>query len=326
MTEPRYFITGGSGFIGTNLIKEIISADGQILNFDVRTPILRSHLNYWTKGDILDQTGLNEAIARFCPTHIVHLAARTDTQGVRVEEYPVNVDGTRNLLEAVANSKSILRLIITSTQYVFRPGRLPCDDVDYDPYFAYGASKVRTEQLTRAIDPECIWTIIRPTNVWGAWHERFPSEIWRWISRGLYVHPADPPVFRSYGYVKNVVWQILRLFERPPEDVHRKTFYVGDRPRDSYDWVNGFSTNLTGRKVRKIPRSLLFVLAIAGEFARKFGLRAPIYISRYRNLTVNYLTPMDSIFSLLGEPPYSLEEGIEETCVWLRNESRQGAT
>jgi hypothetical protein len=41
--------------------------------------------------------------------------------------------------------------------------------------------------------------------------------------------------------------------------------------------------------------------------------------SRFRSMTTNYETPMEPTFELLGESPYSLENGIRETAAWLRS-------
>ena len=108
---------------------------------------------------------------------------------------------------------SVERVIITSSQFVCAPGRLPENDTDYFPETVYGQSKVVTEKLTREANLPCCWTIIRPTNIWGPWHMRYRREFWRVVERGLYVHPGREPVIRCYGYVKNVAHQIRKIFK-----------------------------------------------------------------------------------------------------------------
>src|SRR5205814_4739841 len=129
------------------------------------------------------------------------------------------------------------------------------------PATVYGQSKVITEKLTREANLPVCWTIIRPTNIWGPWHMRYRREFWRVVERGLYVHPGRKPVIRCYGYVKNVVYQIERIFEAPREMVHGKTLYLGDPPINLFDWVDGFSRALTGRPVRVVPLTLMRILA-----------------------------------------------------------------
>jgi nucleoside-diphosphate-sugar epimerase len=281
---------------------------------------------FWHEGDILDRAKTLAAFADFQPDWVIHLAARADCdENTTVEDgYLVNADGTRNVLDAIRATPSAKRAIITSTQFVCGPGRLPENDEDYFPATIYGQSKVITEKLTRSADLSCAWTIVRPTNIWGPWHLRYRREFWRVLQRGLYVHPGHQPVIRSYGYVKNVVDQMRRILEASAESVSGRVLYLGDRPANLLDWVNGFSRALVGRDARTVPRSVLRMLALLGDIPTRLTGRAfLINSSRYRSMVSDYDTPMEATFELLGPNPYSLEEGISETVEWLR--AYQGA-
>ncbi|MEY2545184.1 MAG: GlcNAc-P-P-Und epimerase [Verrucomicrobiota bacterium] len=318
----RILITGGSGFIGTNAIEAFAREGDQILNYSLDAPLNDAQKNYWYEGDILDPPHLMSAFREFQPTHVLHLAARAECdENTTLEQgYRVNIEGTRNVLEAIRATPSVERAIITSSQFVCAPGRLPNHDTDYFPETIYGESKVVTEQLTRDVDLPICWTIIRPTNIWGPWHLRYRREFWRVVQRGLYFHPGRQPVIRCYGYVKNVVHQIQKIFAARPELVHGKTIYLGDRPGDLFNWVNGFSRALTGRNVRVVPRVVLRFLALLGDIpTRVTGKPFLINSSRFRSMTTHYETPMARTFDLFGENPYSLEDGIRETVEWMRN-------
>ena len=256
MWKMKVLITGGSGFIGTNVVEAFSREGNTILNYSLHAPLNSEQTQYWRAGDILDAKATTAIFREFQPDHVLHLAARTDCdENTTVEDgYRVNTEGTKNVLDAIRATPSVERSIITSTQFVCAPGRLPTSDTDYFPETVYGQSKVITEKLTRDANLASCWTIIRPTNVWGPWHMRYRREFWRVLERGLYVHPGRRPVIRSYGYVNNVAHQIRKIFEAPAETVSGKTFYVGDRPINLFDWVNGFSRGLTGREVRVIPR------------------------------------------------------------------------
>jgi nucleoside-diphosphate-sugar epimerase len=317
----KVLITGGSGFIGTNVVAALSREGNTILNYSLHAPLDPGQMQYWRAGDILDPAALTAAFKEFEPTHVLHLAARTDCdENTTVEDgYRVNTEGTQNLLNAIRAMPSVERSIITSTQFVCAPGRLPASDSDYFPETVYGQSKATSEKLTRDANLTSCWTIIRPTNIWGPWHMRYRQEFWRVVERGLYVHPGREPVIRSYGYVKNVAYQIEKIFEASRDTVSGKTFYVGDRPVDLFDWVDGFSRALTGHEARVIPRTLMRLLALLGDIpTRLTGKPFLINSSRFRSMTTNYETPMEPTFDLLGENPYTLEEGIDETVEWLR--------
>src|SRR5688572_9329654 len=74
----RVLITGGSGFIGTNLVASLLAEGVPLVNLDVAEPLNQAHNGYWQQVDILDPARLTAAVQRFAPTHVVHLAARTD--------------------------------------------------------------------------------------------------------------------------------------------------------------------------------------------------------------------------------------------------------
>lgn len=316
-SATRILVTGGSGFIGTNLIDALLARQFPVLNLDIHPPRRSSHTPFWQQCDILDSALMKSKVAGFRPTHVVHLAARTDTLSDDLDDYKVNTEGTTNVLNCILETPEVERAIITSSQFAFGPPGLPESDEHYRPIGAYGRSKVISEQSTRSAGLKCTWTIVRPTNVWGPWHPRYPHEFWLVLKKGLYIHPGGRSAIRSYGYVKNVVGQMLKIFEAPRALVDRKVYYLGDKPIPLSDWTNGFSLAITGRKVRVMPRFLLQALAALGTILVQAGLRFPITLSRFRSMTDDYPTPMDPTIQDFGVPPYSLEQGIDETVQWL---------
>ena len=161
--------------------------------------------------------------------------------------------------------------------------------------------------------------MVRPTNIWGPWHLRYRRQVWRAIRRGFYLHPGGEPVVRSYGYVRNVVWQMVELMESEVAKINGKIFYVGDAPRDLLDWVNGFSLALRGRAVTVVPRPLLRTVAYVGDLIGKArGREFLIHSSRYRSMITSDQAPMSATFELLGPSPISLDQAVAETVQWLR--------
>jgi hypothetical protein len=101
--------------------------------------------------------------------------------------------------------------------------------------------------------------------------------------------------------------------------VDRRMFYVGDDNIRQYDWINGFARELTGRDVRTLPLICIRALAKLGDGLIAAGFHFPIYSCRLHNLTTNNPVPIRPALELLGQPPYSLAEGIKETSDWLRS-------
>lgn len=314
----RYLVTGGSGFIGIHLVEELIKEGHDVMNIDIEQPKIEGHQSCWYNCNILDKNKLIEAFNGFKPTHVVHLAARTDTLSDDLDDYICNTDGTDNMLAAIKATNSIERVIIASTQFVNQYHGAPKHDQDFAPHTAYGQTKVINEKATRAADLQCIWTIIRPTNIWGPWHPRYPQEFWRILGKGMYIHPGGETVMRSYGYVKNVVYQIIKMCAAAPDKVNAKVYYVGDAPIDLLDWVNGFSVRQTGKKVRIVPRIIIRQLAYVGDILSIVRIKFPITSSRYKSMTTSNDAPMEPVLQEFGQPPYSLADGIQETVEWLK--------
>jgi GlcNAc-P-P-Und epimerase len=315
----RFLITGGSGFIGAHLVDSLINETVEIINIDVEKPMKEAQISFWKECNILNKDLLFEIISKFQPTHIIHLAAEAKTDCPTIEDYQTNTLGTINLLEVIAKVDCVERIIITSSQHVRKPGSgLPENDQDFEPYKLYGESKVITEKVTREANLKCCWTIIRPTTIWGQGHIGLAEGLWSVINRGYYFHPKNDPVIRSYGYVKNVVYQINQILAAPEESVNRKVLYLGDACGKQSEWINGFSLQMTGKKIREIPKPLIYCIALAGELLDKIHIKFPLDMSRYRNMTTTNPVQMDKTFELLGPSPFSYEQGVKETLSWLK--------
>jgi GlcNAc-P-P-Und epimerase len=318
--EPtKILCTGGSGFIGTHLIDSLLAKGIEVINIDIAKPKKQAHNVYWHECNILDLDTLVKTFREFQPSHIIHLAARATMEGKSLDDFRDNTIGTANVLMAIKKTACVSRVVITSTQHVRKPGSgLPQHDEDFVPHGLYGESKVITEQLTRGAELSCIWTIIRPTTVWGAWHPFLPSGLWTMMKRGIYFHPLKDPVIRSYGYVKNVVWQIEKILEAPSELVNHEVLYVGDSLTLQINWINAFSMALTNHNVTQVPKEWIRLLARVGDGLGEVGIKFPMNSPRYFNLTTPQLVPINSVIEKFGIPPYSLDDGIAETVSWLR--------
>lgn len=318
--QRRLLVTGGSGFIGTNLIERAaLHPEYVIRSVDQKDPVDRTQAPLFSRVDLLDEAALTAELMSFQPTDVVHLAGRTDMLGSSVDDYKANHVGTKNLLEAIRKTGTVERAVFTSSQFVVGPGKMPVDDLDFRPHTIYGESKVLSEKVVREENPAYTWTIVRPTNIWGKWHPRYPYEFWKVLQQGRYLHPAGRPVTRCYGYVGNVAEQILTILNKPAAQVNGRVFYVGDAPIELLDWTNAFSVALTGKPVRKVPYGVLAGIARFGDLVVKAGGKFPLFSSRLASMTENYVTPMEPTFAVLGRPSMTMQQGVNETVQWLRS-------
>ena len=195
-------------------------------------------------------------------------------------------------------------------------------DDSYAPHTVYGISKKLDEEYIRKSGMTCKWTIFRPCNVWGPWHMRYPNELWKFIAKGMYVHPSRKPVIRTYAYVKNLVKQLDAIMNASDELQDKKTYYLGDMPIDSYVWLNMLSKEITGKNIKRIPKFFFVIGALFGDFLRLFGIKFPLYSMRYRNMIEDFYAPSNVTISLFGAYSQSYEQNVKETIDWLRGEGK----
>jgi nucleoside-diphosphate-sugar epimerase len=317
----KLLVTGGSGFIGRNLIEHMAAQGHQIANLDILAPAKGVPAAQFEQCDILDAAGVKACFERFQPEAVVHLAARTDiSHPGPVEPYYASITrGTQNILDAARATPSVRRLILTSTQYVCRPGYKPAGPEDWNPHTIYGEAKAQMEKLIRADNPRCIWTIIRPVIIWGQWNTFYRDTLMRAMQKGYYFHPTGKSAVLGFGYIKNSTRQIDRLLQLDGALVNQKTIYLGDGLFNLVDWMNGYSQELTGHNVRKFPRSLIRLMALFGDFYEKVtGRKFIMYSFRYRNMTDDYFTPLDATLQLVGPPEITMQQGVKETVAWAR--------
>ena len=165
----KIFITGGSGFIGTNFIYYCIDKGYQVMNYDILTYAgnkdnlknIDKHHNYtFIKGDICNYDLLYECLKQFKPNYIINFAAEShvDRSIDKPENFIyTNILGTYNLLEAsfkYFNNNNDFKLLHISTDEVFGSliddNNLFDENSKYNPSSPYSASKASSDHLVNA--------------------------------------------------------------------------------------------------------------------------------------------------------------------------------
>ena len=199
----KYLITGGAGFIGSALIRHLVSSpENKILNIDCLTyagnldslESIKNHTNYSFKNlDICDFGSLKDTLQSFQPNVLMHLAAEShvdrsiDKPGAFIQ---TNIIGTYNLLEATRlyldgkegdSDNTDFRFHHISTDEVFGDlvgkSDLFVETTPYDPSSPYSASKASSDHLVRAWGRtfKIPFVITNCSNNYGPFH--FPEKL-----------------------------------------------------------------------------------------------------------------------------------------------------
>lgn len=149
----RVLVTGGAGFIGSNLVHALLSGRHEIgVIDDLSTGKMGNvHPAAWFRRlDLLDG-GFADAVAEFGPEAVVHLAAQADVQASVADpdrDWAVNVEGTRATAAAGA-AAGARRVISASSAAVYgEPRELPVKETSPKaPANPYGRSKLAAETV-----------------------------------------------------------------------------------------------------------------------------------------------------------------------------------
>ena len=172
--KPTILVTGGCGFIGTNLVWFLVkNRQYRVVNLDALTyaanPLsladLASHPDYeFVKGNITDRELVASLFEKYKPVGVMHLAAEShvDRSIVSADDFvQTNVVGTYSMLEAAraywkglsGDLKNTFRFLHVSTDEVFGslgPEGYFSETTPYAPNSPYSASKAASDHFVRA--------------------------------------------------------------------------------------------------------------------------------------------------------------------------------
>jgi UDP-glucose 4-epimerase len=170
----RALVTGGAGFIGSNLVGRLIEERLTVRIFDNFSSGHRANLHpkaEVVEGDVRDSRAVEAAVAQ-CDL-VFHLAASVgNTRSIEhpIEDSEINALGTLRVLEA-ARTHGVKRIVYSSSAGIFGELKtLPIDELHpIDPDTPYGASKLAGEKLCLAYGKlyELEAVCLRYFNVYG---------------------------------------------------------------------------------------------------------------------------------------------------------------
>jgi dTDP-glucose 4,6-dehydratase len=325
-------LTGGAGFIGSNVIHHIINQPtiNRLVNLDCLTYAghlanlknIESHSKYiFEKIDLRDKEAVRELFPRHKITHVIHLAAESHVD--RSISGPgdfitTNIVGTFNLLEACREfwlrspSPTAHRFHHVSTDEVYGslgPTGYFTEATPYAPNSPYSASKASSDMLVRAYHHTYgLNTVITNcSNNYGPY--QFPEKLIPVIIQNL-IHRRPLPVYgdgmnvRDWLFVRDhaeALWQVLQ------HGASGETYNIGGHN----EWANIHIVQLICDLIDELRPDL-------GGHSRKLIT----FVKDRPGHDRRYAIDAGKIKQELGwKPAYTFEKGIRETVEWyLQNQ------
>ena len=244
----KALVTGGSGFLGHHIVKELVKHRIETVIYDLNEPSgvpaegnIRSLCKY-VKGDVLDYEKITEAM-KGCD-YVFHTAAIADVDQARKiprKTMEVNVIGTTNCLEA-AKELDVRRFLFASTVYV-----------SGNRGSFYRLSKQTCESLCKTYHEEfgLEYTILR----YGSLYGREPNH-WNFIygvcksllTTGEFTYSSSPDAVREYIHINDAARETVRI----AGDSHlaNKAVLITGHQRMKMSEFFDMVTEILGRDVR----------------------------------------------------------------------------
>ena len=267
------FVTGGSGFVGRNLITAL-RAEGISVRALVRSSTADSRVQQIgaepVQGDLDDLDALRTGM-QGCDV-VFHVAANTGDWGKREDFYRANVTGTNNVL-SVARAAGVSCLVYVSTEAVLL-GSGPIVRVDESrplssrPIGLYSETKVLAEQAVRAANTPGIFetVIVRPRFIWGKDDTSVLAQLIKSVKSGSFAWIDQGHYLTSTCHVDNVC-EGLRLAARTGRGGEVYFLTDGD-PVEFRTFITAvLHTQGIDPGSRSIPRRLAHTIAYGSEWA-----------------------------------------------------------
>ncbi len=291
-------VTGASGFVGSYVVPALLAAGhrvralvrtdaaGQLVLGRLPEPA-RSSVELRT-GDVTERSSLDAALAG--SDALIHLVAIARDRGDGREIERVNVEGTRNVIQA-AEDAGVRRYV--------HQGALAVVD---DPRLHFASSKARAEALVRASQLD--WTILKPSLLWGE-RDGFFNVIAGLVrtAPGLVPVPGNGQArFQPLAATDAAV--ALRLAVERPAMIGA-IYELGGPRYWTYRQITREVLRGMGRKrlIVPVPVTLISLVARTAEAVR---LPFPVASDQLRQLGIDNVGPLDGFQGAFGIAPREL--------------------
>jgi nucleoside-diphosphate-sugar epimerase len=290
-------ITGITGFVGSNLFKNLLEHNFEPTVLNLRKPNWKSEIESETKA-------------------IIHLAGKAhDTKNTAnpKDYFDINTKLTQDLFDVFLESNCRDFIFFSTIKAVTDiPEDIVTEETETNPKTAYGQSKLQAEQyiLNKALPEGKRLFIIRPSMIHGTGNKGNLNLLYQLVSKGI---PWPLGAFhnqRSFCSIDNVCYVVNQILER--EDIPSGVYNLADDEILSTNELIELIAASTNRKARifNIPKKLINRITKIGDV-----LHLPLNTERLDKLTENFVVSNLKIKAALGieKLPVTAKEGLVKT-------------
>lgn len=325
----RILVTGGGGFLGTHIIKELLKNPSYIVtNFSRHSYAHLEDIGVPTiKGDLRKKADVERALDQGFDA-IFHVAALPGVWGKYEEYYEINYQGTKYLVEG-AKDRGIQKFVYTSTpSVVFNKDDLlgVGEEQPYATKFlnAYTETKTMAEKLVLGMNDSSTFLTcaLRPHLIWGPGDPHLFPRVIQKGKQGKLRIVGDGENLVDIIYVENAAVAHVQAFEhlKPGSPVCGEAYFVGqERPVKLWDFINQVLAQVkVDPVVDNINVDTAYRLGWFLEKAYKFlGIQKPEPpMTRFVALNLgksHYFSHAKAKRDFGYTPRISIEEGLKKT-------------
>jgi len=304
-------VTGGSGFIGTNLVSDLLEQGHNVSIYDKRKSETYPHL--CIVADVRDKEKLANSMHGI--NAVYHLAAEhsDDVRPVSLY-YDVNVGGAENIVYALEKN-GVNTLIFTSTValYGLNPGE-PSEESPVRPFNDYGRSKHKSEIIFNewaGSDDTKRLVIVRPTVIFGERNRGNVYNLLNQIASGRFIMVGNGKNKKSMGYVLNLSQFLTMLLDINPG---KYIYNYSDKPDFNMEELVRIVLNTLDKERRvnfRIPYALGLLSGYIFDLLAKITRRTfPVSSIRIKKFCADTVISAEKLKETGFTAPYSLADGL----------------
>lgn len=312
------FVTGGSGFLGINMVRFLLQKNQKVVNYDIadfdypEKPKIKNYI-----ADIRDKKTLTKAMAG--ANIVLHFAAALPLYS-KEDIYTTEVDGTRNVLDSALKNNIKKVIYISSTAVYGVPDHHPVYETDkLVGVGPYGNAKIQAEKICDEFRKKGLSvTIIRPKSFVGPERLGVFALFYDWAKDGhnfpLLGNGKNRYQLLSVADLCQAIWSAMTMDGEKINDV----FNIGAKEfktmKEDYQSVLDYAGY--NKKIICIPaRPAIIVLKIL-----EFFHLSPLYAWVYETAAKDSFVSIKKAEKILGfKPKYSNQQALIENYNWYLN-------